>query len=378
MRTINIYAKNGRNIPKALWVWCLLIGFLITDQSTGGVEYIIPHSTISCGGGTSSSGSFTLMGTIGQPIVGSEAVFRAVYGGQFGLSSGFWPGPVKPVPDLIWTNVDYSPKSLIIGDALRLIGSYKNTDASILVPNFKIGWEITKNSIVVKSGNFDSGGLPPGGSGEFDFASGYVFVPSSYMIRFTLDVTNQVVEVNETNNSATIEFSIEIPPAGLQNGGFESWTEGISSMAAPPDPSIPAIRPTYWTLGTGIVRRSTGHTGSYSAQLGGKTETEAGWNQKVELIQFITFGYSSFTVMFYAYGGNLWGPFTARVEVIWYDANGNLLSATSLPIAASASWRSYQFTANAPSGAVYAKINLVKASWGYVVFDDIVAGGPPF
>lgn len=44
----------------------------------------IPWSTIDGGGGTSSGGSFTLQGTIGQPDAGTMA------GGSFSISGGFW------------------------------------------------------------------------------------------------------------------------------------------------------------------------------------------------------------------------------------------------------------------------------------------------
>lgn len=50
-------------------------------------QYDLRWHTIDGGGGTSSSGSYTLSGTIGQPDAGV-----VMSGGDFTLSGGFWPG----------------------------------------------------------------------------------------------------------------------------------------------------------------------------------------------------------------------------------------------------------------------------------------------
>ena len=49
-------------------------------------DYSIDWYTIDGGGGTSSGGPYTLVGTIGQPDAGEMA------GGDYVLSGGFWPG----------------------------------------------------------------------------------------------------------------------------------------------------------------------------------------------------------------------------------------------------------------------------------------------
>src|SRR5438477_1677189 len=46
--------------------------------------------TVDGGGGTSSGGSFTLTGTIGQPDAGRLS------GGNYTLEGGFWPGIIVP------------------------------------------------------------------------------------------------------------------------------------------------------------------------------------------------------------------------------------------------------------------------------------------
>lgn len=55
--------------------------------------FTITWYTIDGGGGTSSGGSFTLSGTIGQPDAGA-----AMTGGSFSLTGGFWAGISAPAP----------------------------------------------------------------------------------------------------------------------------------------------------------------------------------------------------------------------------------------------------------------------------------------
>jgi hypothetical protein len=53
-------------------------------------QYAIDWYTIDGGGGTSSGGSYTLSGTIGQPDAGTLS------GGSYTIQGGFWPGIVVP------------------------------------------------------------------------------------------------------------------------------------------------------------------------------------------------------------------------------------------------------------------------------------------
>lgn len=73
----NLIRKNPG--PLALFV-CLLL------FSTALADYDISWHTIDGGGGTSSGGSYVVMGTIGQPEAGVMA------GGSYELLGGFWPG----------------------------------------------------------------------------------------------------------------------------------------------------------------------------------------------------------------------------------------------------------------------------------------------
>lgn len=49
-------------------------------------QFAIPWSTIDGGGGTSTGGSFSLSGTIGQPDAGTMS------GGSFAITGGYWSG----------------------------------------------------------------------------------------------------------------------------------------------------------------------------------------------------------------------------------------------------------------------------------------------
>ena len=66
----------------------LLAGLLLFSSAFGqsGGDYDLSWSTIDGGGGTSSSGPYTLTGTIGQP----DAAYSA--GGDYEVLGGFWPG----------------------------------------------------------------------------------------------------------------------------------------------------------------------------------------------------------------------------------------------------------------------------------------------
>ena len=57
---------------------------------TAHAQFAIDWYTIDGGGGTSSGGSYTLSGTIGQPDAGTLS------GGTYTLEGGFWPGLVVP------------------------------------------------------------------------------------------------------------------------------------------------------------------------------------------------------------------------------------------------------------------------------------------
>jgi len=67
-----------------------LLGLLFAVTRLSAQNYSIDWFTIDGGGGSSSGGSYTLSGTIGQPDAGTLS------GGTYALEGGFWPGIVVP------------------------------------------------------------------------------------------------------------------------------------------------------------------------------------------------------------------------------------------------------------------------------------------
>lgn len=65
---------------------------MLNAQVAQGGDYKLDQSVIAAGGGTAASGAFSLTGTIGQTIAGTDS-----NGGGYSLKSGFWtPAPVAP------------------------------------------------------------------------------------------------------------------------------------------------------------------------------------------------------------------------------------------------------------------------------------------
>lgn len=79
--------RTSKDIMKA--VLSIIAAFVVLPNLAQ-AQYSIDWYTIDGGGGTSSGGSYTLSGTIGQPDTGTMT------GGSFTLEGGFWPGIIVP------------------------------------------------------------------------------------------------------------------------------------------------------------------------------------------------------------------------------------------------------------------------------------------
>ena len=77
-------------IPLTL-VLILLLSGIAFSEGLGGI-FNMDWFTIDGGGGTSSSGSYTVVGSVGQPDAG------ALSGSGYTLSGGFWSGPATAGP----------------------------------------------------------------------------------------------------------------------------------------------------------------------------------------------------------------------------------------------------------------------------------------
>jgi hypothetical protein len=68
--------------------------------------YALDWSTLDGGGGTSSGGSYSVSGTIGQPDAGTMS------GGPYTLEGGFWPGVVTGEAPTLF--IQWSASSVIL------------------------------------------------------------------------------------------------------------------------------------------------------------------------------------------------------------------------------------------------------------------------
>jgi hypothetical protein len=71
----------------------LLAFLLLASTALAADSYNLSWWTADSGGGTSSGGSYTLSGTIGQPDAGVVAI-----GGGYTLAGGFWHGGEAAAP----------------------------------------------------------------------------------------------------------------------------------------------------------------------------------------------------------------------------------------------------------------------------------------
>ena len=88
----------------------------------------IPWYTIDCGGGTSTSASLSLTGTIGQPDAGTALVSPRIYvlGGFWGATSGRLPGCVADFDDGSGTGTPDG--GVTLDDLLYFLVLYGNGD----------------------------------------------------------------------------------------------------------------------------------------------------------------------------------------------------------------------------------------------------------
>jgi hypothetical protein len=87
MKTLPVPVRGGRSLfflSIAALVVALLIVSTVAAQSGGG--YDLSWNTIAAGGGSSTSGDYSLAGTIGQSDTGMLS------GGGYMLNGGFWSG----------------------------------------------------------------------------------------------------------------------------------------------------------------------------------------------------------------------------------------------------------------------------------------------
>ena len=94
--------------PQRLFALTLIAGGLAA-HGVAQAQFSIDWYTIDGGGGTSTGGSFTLTGTIGQPDAGAAS------GGTFACAGGFWGGAGAPAA--CYPNCDGSTNTPVVNTA---------------------------------------------------------------------------------------------------------------------------------------------------------------------------------------------------------------------------------------------------------------------
>jgi uncharacterized protein YkwD len=173
-------------------------------------------------------------------------------------------------------------------------------------------------------------------------------------------------------------YGITAPPNVVQNPGFEDWPTG-------------APLPTYWEVGVKheendapgdpqAIRQTTdAHSGNYAVQLGAEAPAPGEGYAIIsqDILNQITPG-KTYEFSLWVKGWNPAGLLSARAYVWWLDAAGNYLYPPTDPrsrivinIPASTTYQLLKASGEAPSGAVSARIQIGKYSWGFIRVDDV-------
>jgi hypothetical protein len=111
----------------------LTIGLALMANSASAQSYSIDWFTINGGGGTSTGGTYSLSGTIGQPDPG------AMSGGNYTLSGGFWPGIIVPsATDGPTLFIQFSGGSVIISWSPAAPGFVLEETTNLLSPSWSL------------------------------------------------------------------------------------------------------------------------------------------------------------------------------------------------------------------------------------------------
>ena len=112
-------------------IFVALIAFTVVTVAQ---PYSIDWYTVDGGGGTSSGGSYTLSGTIGQPDAGTLS------GGSYTLQGGFWPGIIVPSTDGAPTLlIQFAGANVVISWAPATAGFALEQTDSLASPSWSAG-----------------------------------------------------------------------------------------------------------------------------------------------------------------------------------------------------------------------------------------------
>src|ERR1022692_329886 len=104
---------------------CLFIGLLIPTISFA-QSYSIPWYKVAGGGGTSTGGTYSVSGTIGQPDASS-----VMTGGNYSLTGGFWALYALQTPGAPLLTITYVGNQAIVSWPPSAIGWTLQTNANL-------------------------------------------------------------------------------------------------------------------------------------------------------------------------------------------------------------------------------------------------------
>ena len=107
-----------------------VVPYVVVPQTGGTFE--IKKSVIAGGGETSSGGSFSLSGTVGQPLAGSVST-----GGSFAVESGFWAeGNATPVVEVTVSGRVTAPSGQGLRNAVVSLTDQSGTTRTVITSAF--------------------------------------------------------------------------------------------------------------------------------------------------------------------------------------------------------------------------------------------------
>jgi hypothetical protein len=104
-------------------ICAIVISVILLCSMATAQEYSIDRYVIASGGGHSESASYSVDGTIGQPITGSAS------SDNYGVEGGFWGGGGAPSGDCVYFpgDVNHTGTPLELSDVVAMIGNYRGS-----------------------------------------------------------------------------------------------------------------------------------------------------------------------------------------------------------------------------------------------------------
>ena len=116
--------------PKSLFLGLLLVGLSGSAQA----QFSMDLFKIGGGGGTSTGGTFTVAGTMGQPDAGEAS------GGPFSLMGGFWPVTETQLPDSPLLSIAKAGQAIVVSWPKPADGFVLDQATALASPSSSTSW----------------------------------------------------------------------------------------------------------------------------------------------------------------------------------------------------------------------------------------------